>query len=108
MEKPWWSTAPDAAMVKPASDTDTVRFIDALGGGLLGSFSTDAPPAVGVEMLMSPSAAAKVVVASMNMITLVTMSRYGMRLSSPPSSAIASPWSRILRILARKRPGVIG
>ena len=63
-------------MVKPLSEIETVRLSVVLGlgcGGVGRQMRRDA--VVGDETLMSPSAAAKVVVASMNMMTLVTMSR---------------------------------
>ena len=62
-------------MVKPFSEIETVRLSSFFGsgGGVFCSCACDA--VVGDETLMSPSAAAKVVVANMNMMTLVTMSR---------------------------------
>ena len=63
-------------MVKPLSETETVRLRSFFGSRrrlVLASCAVEA--VVGDDTLMSPSAAAKVVVASMNMMTLVTMSR---------------------------------
>src|SRR5262249_40525934 len=92
-------------MVKPLSEMETVRLSSCLG--VESADAATPAPVVGDDTFTSPSAAAKVVVASMNMMTLVTMSRYGTRLSSPPSSAISSPCSRIFRSFVRSRWGVI-
>ena len=65
---------PDHPVMKALSEIDTVRLRSFLGDGASEGLET-AALVVGAETLMSPSAAAKLVVASMNMMMLVTMSR---------------------------------